>query len=42
MSSFLPNTNMAHFHITDPVIHNQIANYYTTIIEKFLLTTATN
>ena len=34
LSSYLPNTNMAHFHITDPVVHAQIADYYQTIIEN--------
>ena len=35
LSSYLPNTNMAHFHITDPAVHAQIADYYQTIIENF-------
>ena len=42
LSSYAPNTNMAHFHITDPMVHAQIADYYKIIIEKFLLTTLTN
>jgi len=35
LSSYLPNTNMAHFHITDSAVHAQIANYYQKIIENF-------
>ena len=34
LSSYLPNTNMAHFHITDPAVHAQIAEYYQTIIKN--------
>jgi hypothetical protein len=39
LSSYAPKTNMTHFHIIDPNIHAQIADYYKIIIEKFLLTT---
>jgi hypothetical protein len=34
LSSYLPNTNMAHFHITDSAVHAQIADYYKTIIKS--------
>lgn len=34
LSKDLPNTNIAHVHIIGPEIHNQIADYYKTIIEK--------
>jgi len=34
LSSYLPNTNTTHFHITDPAVHAQIAEYYQKIIES--------
>jgi hypothetical protein len=42
LSSYSPNTNMAHFHITDPTVHAQIADYYTTTIDQFLSIDPTN
>jgi hypothetical protein len=42
LSSYTPNTNIAHFHIIDPDIHAMIADYYKTIIQKCLLTGMTN
>jgi hypothetical protein len=38
LSSYSPDTNMAHFHITDPIVHAHIADYYKTIIDQSLST----